>query len=80
MLTNIIQYHIVSGQYFSNTLASQPTVSVASTDGGYINITTSAGTLQLTGTGNLSPANVLKGNELAGSTIVVHKIDQLLMP
>ncbi|HEY4149170.1 MAG TPA: fasciclin domain-containing protein [Chitinophagaceae bacterium] len=78
MLTTIIQYHLISGQYFSNTLASQATV--AATDGGYINITAGTGSIQLTGTGNATAANVIAGNELAGNTIIVHKIDQLLLP
>ena len=77
VLSNIIQYHILNGQYFSNTLASQ--VTVGAEEGGYINITSGTGTLQLTGTGNTSPATLLSANNLAG-TVIVHKIDHLLLP
>ncbi|HSC37493.1 MAG TPA: fasciclin domain-containing protein [Chitinophagaceae bacterium] len=77
VLSNIMQYHILNGQYFSNTLASQ--VTVGAEEGGYINISSAAGTLQLTGTSNTSAATVLSANNLAGN-VIVHKIDHLLLP
>lgn len=75
-LTNLISYHILSGQYFTNNF-NQATV--GSTEGGTIAITT--GVLpQFTGNNNTAAASITSANKIAGTNIIVHKINTVLLP
>jgi hypothetical protein len=53
---------------------------VVTLQGGSLSVSISNGVLQFTGAGNASPANLLTGNQPAGNTFVIHKIDELLSP
>jgi uncharacterized surface protein with fasciclin (FAS1) repeats len=76
-LRNIIQYHILPGQYFSNYFLS--TTSVLSATGVSILTNYNNGILQFTGAGNSGPATVLRGNIVTGDSTLVYKISKLLL-
>jgi len=77
-LTNILRYHILPGQYFTNTLAGL--TSLPTLQGSNISIGVTDSTLQLTGAGNSNAAGVVKGNRLTGTNILLHEIDAVLIP
>jgi len=77
-LSNILQYHILAGQYFTNTLAGISTLPTL--QGSNINIGFADSMLQFTGTGNTTAAMVIKTNRIAGSSVVIHEISEVLMP
>lgn len=77
-LTDILRYHILPGQYFTNTLAGLTTLSTLQGSNISIGLTDSA--LQITGTGNSNAASLIKANRLAGSSVVLHEINTVLMP
>jgi uncharacterized surface protein with fasciclin (FAS1) repeats len=77
-LSNILQYHILTGQYFSNYFIDQTAINAS--QGGSISITFNNGILQFTGTGNSGPASVTLTNKIAGANIIVYKINKLLLP
>lgn len=76
-LTNLIKYHILNGQYFTNNF-DQPTVT--SSGGGTISVTTGGLLPQFTGTNNTAAASMISANKIAGSNIIIHKINTVLMP
>ena len=77
MLT-LAKYHVLTERLFTNTLSGL--TSVVTVQGGSLTVGVSGGVLQFSGTGNPTPANLLKGNQPAGNVFVIHKIDELLSP
>jgi uncharacterized surface protein with fasciclin (FAS1) repeats len=76
-LTNIIQYHILTGEYFTNNFDQ---ASVSSFEGETIAVTNTNGIPVFTGNNNTGAAAITIANELAGSNIIVQKIDHVLLP
>jgi uncharacterized surface protein with fasciclin (FAS1) repeats len=76
-LRNIIQYHILPGQYFSSHFLN--TTSVVSATGASILTNYNNGVLQFTGAGNSGLATVLRGNIVTGDSTLVYKINELLL-
>ena len=77
-LKNILQYHILPSQFFSNSFDSLSTVNTV--QGSSIAVSFSNRQVQFTGTGNTAAASIVSGNRLAGNNIIVHAIDVLLTP
>jgi len=77
-LINLLEYHVVIGGYFTNTLAAQHTLTTK--EGGTISVSLQNGLLQFMGTHNNSPATLVTSDQVAGKTIVVQRISQLLLP
>ncbi len=77
-LNNILQYHMLSVNYFTNNFIGLTNVTVA--NGGTINVTFTNGDPQFTGNSNSSAASVVQGNRIASSNFILHKIDMMLMP
>jgi uncharacterized surface protein with fasciclin (FAS1) repeats len=77
-LTALLQYHVIAGQYFSNTFNGM--LSVNSEEGGSINITANNSSVEFTGTGNTNPAMVTGPDRIAGTNIIVQKINEVLFP
>jgi uncharacterized surface protein with fasciclin (FAS1) repeats len=77
MLT-LAKYHVLTERLFTNTLIGL--TSVVTVQGGSLTVGLSGDVLQFSGTGNPTPANLLKGNQPAGNVFVIHKIDELLSP
>ncbi|MBN9385677.1 MAG: fasciclin domain-containing protein [Chitinophagaceae bacterium] len=77
-MTSLAKYHVLTGRWFTNDLAGVN--SVITLQGGSLTVSVLNGILQFTGAGNVSPAHVLTGNQPAGNTFVIHKIDELLSP
>lgn len=75
-LTNVLQYHIVPGQYFADSLAR--TATVTSLQGKNIAVSFSNNTLQFTGANNMATA--VTTNKIAGNNIILHTISAVLMP
>jgi uncharacterized surface protein with fasciclin (FAS1) repeats len=77
-LSGILQYHILPGQYFTNNFTGLSTVN--SSENSSINITFNNGVAQFTGTSNTTAAGITQADRIAGTTIIVQKINGLLMP
>jgi hypothetical protein len=77
-LAQLVKYHTLTGDYFSNILLGLNTVPTL--QGGSVTVNVNNGLLQFSGAGNAVPANWLSGNRLAGSTLIVHRIDRVLSP
>lgn len=77
-LTQILEYHLVIGRYFTNTLAGQSTLPTL--QGSPVSVTFQNGLFQFAGPGNPVPANLLSSDQLAGNNLLVYKIDQVLVP
>ena len=77
-LIRLVNYHTVTGVYFTNTLEAQ--TSLMTRTGGTITVSKQNGQLQFMGNGNTTPALFLSGNQVAGKTIIVQRISQLLLP
>jgi uncharacterized surface protein with fasciclin (FAS1) repeats len=77
-LKNILQYHILAGQYFSNYFLNK--TAVKTLQGTSIFTSFTSGKLQFTGNGNSGPAAVIKGNIVTGDNAIVYKITKLLLP
>jgi uncharacterized surface protein with fasciclin (FAS1) repeats len=77
-LVQLVKYHTLTADWFTNTLMGVTTV--ATLQGGSLTVGNQNGVLQFSGTGNGTPANLLSGNRLAGSTLIVHRIDEVLSP
>ena len=77
-MMSLAKYHVVTGRWFTNDLSGVN--SLITLQGGSLTVGISNGILQFTGGGNASPANVLTGNQPAGNTFVIYKIDELLSP
>jgi uncharacterized surface protein with fasciclin (FAS1) repeats len=77
-LTQLMEYQVVKGVYFTNTLAGQ--TSLSTLQGGTVSVTFQNSLFQFSGPGNPVPANLLPGSRLAGSTLLVYRIDEVLMP
>jgi hypothetical protein len=54
--------------------------SLPTLEGSPVGVGVQNGILQFTGNGNPVPAALINGNQPAGGTIIVHRIDQLLLP
>ncbi len=77
-LAQLVKYHTLTGEYFTNILMG---VSTAPTlQGSSVTVNGQNGGLQFSGPNNPAPANWLSGNQLAGSTLIVHRIDRVLSP
>ena len=77
-LSNILQYHVLPGQYFTNNFTGLATV--GSSEGNMINLTFTNGMVQFTGTGNTTAVSVTQGDRVAGTNIIIQKINGVLMP
>ena len=77
-LTPILQYHILPAQYFTNSFTGLS--SVASSEGENINVTFNNGAVQFTGTGNNNAAVLTSADRIAGTNIIIQKINGVLMP
>jgi uncharacterized surface protein with fasciclin (FAS1) repeats len=77
-MTTLAKYHVLPGRWFIHDLSGIN--SIITLQGGSLTVGVSGGVLQFTGAGNASPANLLTGNQPAGNTFVIHKIDELLSP
>lgn len=77
-LGNLLKYQVVTGLFFTNNLPA--VTGLPTLEGETISVGAQNGIPFFTGKNNSSPANLLSGNLLAGSNIVVHKTDQLLQP
>ena len=78
VLTQLLEYQFVKGFYFTNTLPAQS--SLPTLEGSPVTVTFQNGLFQFSGPGNPVPANLLPGNQFAGTEVLVYKIDQVLMP
>ncbi len=76
-LTTILQYHVLPGQYFTNSFIGLATV--GSSEGNSINLTFNDGLAQFTGTGNTTTASILLANRVAGTNTIVFTISGVLM-
>lgn len=77
-LSSLLQYHILPAQYFTNSFTGLSTV--GSFEGNNINVTFSNGAVQFTGTSNTAAATVTAADRIAGTNIIVQKINEVLMP
>ena len=77
-LFRLVKYHTVNGIWFTNTLATQNMLTTQ--EGGTIAVSLQNGTLRFLGKNNSIPAMLLTSDQVAGKTIVVQRIDQLLLP
>jgi uncharacterized surface protein with fasciclin (FAS1) repeats len=77
-LIRLAKYQVVVGSYFTNTLAGL--TSLPTLEGGTVAVSRQNGLIQFTGKSNMLAAGLLLGNQPAGNTIVVHRIDQVLAP
>jgi len=77
-LVQLVKYHTLTADYFTNSLLGLS--SVPTLQGGSLTVSVQNGILRFSGPGNTVPANFLSGNQLAGNTLIVHRIDQVLSP
>jgi uncharacterized surface protein with fasciclin (FAS1) repeats len=77
-LTQLLEYQLVKGIYFTNTLVGQSTLPTL--QGSPVSVSFQNSLFQFSGPGNAVPANLLPGSQLAGSSLLVYIIDQVLMP
>jgi len=78
-LTQILLYHCIASDLFTNDLAQQTVLTTL--QGGTIQLNTSSGSLQLVGNSSAAmPAGLLNTGELAGNNIQTYKINNLLLP
>lgn len=77
-MTTLAKYHVLTDRLFTNTLFGLN--SVVTLQGGSLTVGVTNGVLHFAGAGNASPANLLTGDQPAGNTFVIHKIDELLSP
>jgi len=77
-LVQLVKYHTLTGDYFTNILMGVSTVPTL--QGSPVTVSSQNGILQFSGANNPVPANWLSGNQLAGSTLIVHRIDRVLSP
>lgn len=77
-LVQLVKYHTLTADYFTNILLGLNTVPTL--QGGSLTVSRQNGILRFSGAANTVPANFLSGNRLAGNTLIVHRIDQVLSP
>lgn len=77
-LISLLEYHVAPGLYFTNTLAGLSAIPTLSN--GSVTVSVQNGILHFSGGSNPVPATWLYGNQTAGNTIIVHRIDQVLSP
>lgn len=77
-LVQFVKYHTLTGDYFTNTLLGLSAATNLS--GNTITVGSQGGVPRFSGAGNTVPANWLSGNQLAGNTLIVHRIDEVLSP
>lgn len=77
-ILQLAEYHVVTGAYFTNTLLGAS--SLTSLQGETVAVSVSNGTTQFKGKTNTSNANLIYSNQVAGSNIIVQKIDEVLSP
>ena len=78
-MTNIVLYHILPGQYFSNTFTHLSTVTSSDT-AKTIKLSTAGGQVQFTGNNNATAATITVSDRIAGTNIIIQKINGVLMP
>jgi hypothetical protein len=74
----LVQGQVLKGTYFTNTFPSPGPV--FDLIGNPVTIGRSGGGLQFSASGNPVPVNWLSGNQVAGTTTVVHRTDAILSP
>jgi uncharacterized surface protein with fasciclin (FAS1) repeats len=77
-LISLLEYHVIPGLYFTNTLTGLSAIPTLSN--GSVTVSVQNGILHFSGGSNPVPATWLYGNQTAGNTIIVHRIDQVLSP
>ena len=78
-MTSIVLYHILPGQYFTNNFTSLSTVTSSDT-AATINLSIAGGQVQFTGNSNTTAASITQADRIAGTNIIIQKINGLLMP
>jgi len=78
-MTNIVLYHILPGQYFTNNFTPLSTVT-SSNASDTIKVTLANGQPQFTGNNNTAPATITQADRIAGTNIIIQKINGLLLP
>jgi hypothetical protein len=77
-LFQLAEGQVQKGIFFTNSmLAASP---LSSLSGGTVTVTDPGGQLHFAGAGNAAPAVLLSGNQMAGGSISVHRISQVLSP
>jgi uncharacterized surface protein with fasciclin (FAS1) repeats len=77
-LIQLAENQVLKGSWFTNTLpvlGALPTLG-----GGSVTVTVSGGAYRFAGAGNTVPASWLSGNQQAGPSLVVHRIDAIILP
>jgi len=77
-LIQLVEYQVLKGAYLSNTFPVPG--ALPNLQGGTITISQTGGILQFAGPGNTLPAQWLGGDQPAGNTLIVHRINQVLSP
>ena len=77
-LIQLAENQVLKGIYFTNTFSN--TGVITSLGGGAVTVSSSGGHYQFAGAGNTTPANWLSGNQQSGSSLAVHRIDQVISP
>ncbi|MEP6750741.1 MAG: fasciclin domain-containing protein [Bacteroidota bacterium] len=78
-LANILQYHILPGQYFISNFSGLSTV--ATLQGENINVTFDGnGLVQFAGKGDTVTAGITVSNRISGGNIIIHNISRVLTP
>jgi Fasciclin domain len=77
-LLQLAQNQVIKGLFFTNTF---PHPGVLTTLGGVmVAVSSSGGGFLFAGPGNTVPVNWLGGDQQAGATLAVHRVDQLISP
>jgi uncharacterized surface protein with fasciclin (FAS1) repeats len=77
-LIQLAENQVLKGIYFTNTFPN--TGVITSLGGGAVTVSSSGGHYLFAGAGNTTPANWLSGNQQSGSSLAVHRIDQVISP
>jgi hypothetical protein len=77
-LIQLAENQVQKGFWFTNSFPVQG--ALPSLGGGSVTVTVSGGHYRFAGTGNTVPANWLSGNQQAGPSLVVHRIDAIILP
>lgn len=78
VMIQLVEYQVLKGSYLSNTFPAPG--SLPNLQGGTISVSRAGGFLQFAGPGNTVPAQWLGGDQPAGNTLIVHRINQVLSP
>ena len=78
-LTNMLQYHILPGQYFVSSFSGLSTVTTL--QGENINVTFDGnGLVQFTGKNDTAAASITVSNRISAGNIIIHNISKVLTP